>query len=100
MTNIRRLWSVTLLVTVLLLGVTTALAQEGDGTHVVQPGETLNQIARQYGVSVDDLAFANGITNPNLIYAGQVLTIPGAGNGAGAQLQADQLSLQTLFFLP
>ena len=80
MTNIRRLWSAVLLVAVLMLGVTVALAQE-DGTHVVQPGETLNQIARQYGVSVEDLAFANGITNPNLIYAGQVLTIPGAGSG-------------------
>ena len=44
--------------------------------HVVRPGETLTSIARMYGVSVDDIVAANGITNPNLIYVGQRLRIP------------------------
>lgn len=49
------------------------------GTHVIQRGETLASIARTYGLSWTDLATANDIASPNLIYAGQQLTIP---NGA------------------
>lgn len=44
--------------------------------HVVQQYETLFQISLQYGVSVDAIAAANGITNPNLIIMTDVLTIP------------------------
>ena len=36
-------------------------------------------IGRQYGVSAQAIAAANGIGNPNLIFAGQRLIIPGAG---------------------
>jgi LysM repeat protein len=46
------------------------------GTHTVQPGDTLSQIARRYGISMTVLAQVNGITNVNRIYAGQVLRIP------------------------
>jgi lipoprotein-anchoring transpeptidase ErfK/SrfK len=52
------------------------------GIHVVQRGETLSQIARRYGVSTTALAQANSIGNPNFIYAGQRLAIPGASGGA------------------
>jgi len=45
-------------------------------THVVQPGENLFRIALRYGLTVDQLARYNGIYNPNLIFAGQVLRIP------------------------
>jgi len=45
-------------------------------THVVQPGENLYRIALLYGVTWDAIARANGLWNPNLIYAGQVLVIP------------------------
>ncbi len=46
-------------------------------THIVQRGEHLSQIARTYGVPWTSIAEANGITNPNTIYAGMSLTIPG-----------------------
>mgnify|MGYP005833108575 CR=1 FL=1 len=46
--------------------------------HVVKPGETLYRIARQYGTTIQALVAANGIANPNRIYAGQQLVIPGA----------------------
>jgi predicted RNase H-like nuclease (RuvC/YqgF family) len=46
------------------------------GTHTVQRGETLASIADKYGVTVADIAAANGITNPNLITVGQELVIP------------------------
>ena len=47
-------------------------------THVVQRGEGLSRIAQQYGLRWPTIAAANGIQNPNLIYAGMVLRIPSA----------------------
>jgi len=46
-------------------------------THVVQPNETLNSIALDYGVSAAEIAAANAIANPNLLRVGQRLVIPG-----------------------
>jgi murein DD-endopeptidase MepM/ murein hydrolase activator NlpD len=45
--------------------------------HVVQRGETLFQIATRYGMTVNDLARANSISDPSLIYTGQRLVVPG-----------------------
>lgn len=47
------------------------------GTYVVQRGDTLSRIARQFGTTVEAIVAANNIVNRNLIYVGQVLTIPG-----------------------
>lgn len=44
--------------------------------HVIVLNETLSGIARRYGVTVDALRAANGITDPNLIVVGQRLVIP------------------------
>lgn len=44
--------------------------------YVVQPGDTLSNIAQRFGTTVEAIVRANNITNPNLIYVGQVLTIP------------------------
>ena len=46
------------------------------GTHTIAPGETLFSIATRYGTSADALAAANGLSNPNQIYVGQVLFLP------------------------
>ncbi len=48
-------------------------------TYVVRYGDTLSTIAVRFGIATRDLARANGIINPNLIYIGQVLRIPVAG---------------------
>lgn len=45
--------------------------------HVVQAGEGLISIANQYGVSVDAVRSLNNISDPNAIYVGQELIIPG-----------------------
>jgi len=45
--------------------------------HIVQRGEWLSTIAGRYGVSLWTMASANGISNPNWIYPGQRLVIPG-----------------------
>jgi LysM repeat protein len=50
--------------------------------YVVRPGDTLFSIGQSispFGLTAQALAAANGITNPNLIYAGQVLCIPQGG---------------------
>jgi LysM repeat protein len=44
-------------------------------TYIVQPGDTLSAIARQYGTSVEALMTANGLRNGN-IQVGQTLQIP------------------------
>ena len=43
------------------------------GYCVVEYGDTLSGIAAQFGTTVESLISANGISNPDLIYAGQVL---------------------------
>jgi LysM repeat protein len=45
-------------------------------THTVQPGESLSWIAAWYGVNMYDLARANGISNLNHVWVGQVLVVP------------------------
>lgn len=61
-----------------------ALALSASGTHVVRSGESLHTIARKHGTTVGALVEANGIKNPNLILAGQQLTIPGTTGTPGA----------------
>jgi LysM repeat protein len=58
--------------------VAPALAQGGSvpATHVVQPGETLFRIALRYGVTVDALRYANGLTETSVLLSGQTLIIP------------------------
>jgi LysM repeat protein len=65
-----------ILLLMFLAGVSSALAQEPQTTHVVQSGENLYRIGLQYGFTADELARANGINDPRQIYAGQVLTLP------------------------
>lgn len=50
--------------------------------HVVAPGEHLSQIAQRYGVAWTAIAEANQITNPNHIYTGMQLNIPGGNSDA------------------
>jgi LysM repeat protein len=50
------------------------------GTYVVKSGDTLYRIAAQFGTNIVALAAANNLSNPNYIYVGQVLTIPGGGS--------------------
>lgn len=50
-----------------------------NGIYVVQSGDTLFRIGLRFNVTVNTIAQCNGILNPNSIYAGQQLRIPGAG---------------------
>jgi len=55
----------------------TPLPTPSPGVYIVQPGDTLWSIARRFGTTVDAIAWVNGIINPNYIYVGQRLIIPG-----------------------
>ncbi|MGD8458547.1 MAG: peptidoglycan DD-metalloendopeptidase family protein [Anaerolineales bacterium] len=45
--------------------------------YVVQSGDTLSKIASRFGISENELINENNILNPNLLYAGAVITLPG-----------------------
>jgi LysM repeat protein len=53
--------------------------------YVVKSGDSLAQIARDYGVTVLAIASANGIDNPSQIRAGQRLLIPASASAPAAQ---------------
>ena len=58
---------------------TTSNAQVStDSTYVVKSGDTLSGIANKFGTTYQKLAEINGLSNPNIIYPGQVLKINGA----------------------
>lgn len=48
--------------------------------HIVQSGETLFRIALRYGLTVQELASANGLADPTVIYVGQQLIIPASAD--------------------
>ncbi|HYO89077.1 MAG TPA: LysM peptidoglycan-binding domain-containing protein [Candidatus Limnocylindrales bacterium] len=56
--------------------VSAAPAQQTTVTYVVQPGDNLFRIALRFNTTVQAIATANNIANPNLIFAGQTLIIP------------------------
>ena len=54
----------------------TSAAGGGGTVHVVQPGEWIWQIARNYGVDPNAIIAANDLANPSLIFPGMELIIP------------------------
>ena len=55
----------------------SALASPPVSSYTVVPGDTLGIIAARFGTSVAALASANRIANPDLIFVGQRLSVPG-----------------------
>lgn len=49
-------------------------------SYIVQKGDTLSAIAKSMGVSVDELASYNGISNPDVINVGQIIKNPNSAN--------------------
>lgn len=48
--------------------------------YTVKKGDTLSEIAKEYGTTVNEIASLNNISNPNVIYVGQYLVIPTTSN--------------------
>ncbi len=80
--QIRRVVSVLTVVVIGPLGLVVWLTGAGSAdaalaaSTTVRPGDTLTAIAARYGTTVSALVAANGITNPNQIYAGATIQIP------------------------
>ncbi|TGE32668.1 LysM peptidoglycan-binding domain-containing protein [Desulfosporosinus sp. Sb-LF] len=45
--------------------------------YVVKKGDSIYKIAKRYGTTMQAIILANNLRNPNLIYPGQILFIPG-----------------------
>ncbi len=76
----RRMTAILLLVA-LVIAALPGIAYAQETTYTVQRGDNLYRIALRFGTTVQKLAAANGIVNPNLIYVGTVLKIPGGTGG-------------------
>lgn len=82
MRRILVLSSVLVVLALLLIPVTAMVSAEPaqqTTTYVVQWGDTLFSIAVRFNTTVQAIAQANNISNPNLIFAGQTLIIPTGG---------------------
>ena len=78
--------SAVLLLIGFLLQPSAAFAQDQSADHpyyIVQSGDNLNAIAYLFNVSPVDLADANGITDPDQIYPGEKIIIPGLSGVSG-----------------
>ena len=58
--------------------------------YTVKAGDTLTRIAYRHGVTVDQIAKVNRITNPDKIKVGQVLEIPKAQTTGSADAETGQ----------
>ena len=53
-------------------------------THTVVPGDTLGAIAAKHGIALNAVLSANGLSLSSVIYPGDQIRIPGAGQAAQA----------------
>jgi murein DD-endopeptidase MepM/ murein hydrolase activator NlpD len=71
-----------IIIFIIFIFVDAVSAQEGQPPlpqYVVQPGDTLSKIAQRFGISENDIVIENDILNPNLLYAGAIISLPGLG---------------------
>lgn len=80
-------------------GGSTGASSGGGSTHTVAADETLSEIGARYGVSVESIAGANGLANPNLVVAGTSLTIPGGGGATVTQTSTAPSSVDVGYLL-
>jgi len=59
------------------IGTTPRAVPENSFMHVIQSGESLYAIARNYDVTTDAIVSANGLGSPDKIFVGQEIIIPG-----------------------
>jgi LysM repeat protein len=73
----------------------TAQAGPTPTIYVVQAGDTMSTIAQRYGVTVDDILAANGLSDPNILSIGQNLIIPVEGYTPPTATPAEPAPLPT-----
>lgn len=65
-----------------LSGGSAAAPAPSGGSYTVVSGDTLSGIAAKFGTNWQTLQQMNGIGDPNRIFPGQVLRVPGSGSGS------------------
>ncbi|MEZ4677754.1 MAG: LysM peptidoglycan-binding domain-containing protein [Caldilineaceae bacterium] len=78
------------LVVASLLWITPVFAQ--DEPYVVQPGDTLSEIAKAHGTDVDTLRRLNGLGNVDFVWVGQRLLLPAVDEEVLAAEVADEIA--------
>ena len=67
-----------------------------NGSYVIQSGDSVSKIASKFGVTVQAILDANGLTRTSIIYTGHTLVIPGVGTTTagltGVTLLSDEQS--------
>ena len=61
----------------MLMSIGLVATAQNQTVHTVQAGENLYRISLRYGVSMQNIASANSLSNLNLIFVGQQLVIHG-----------------------
>jgi LysM repeat protein len=56
---------------------TSAAAPVIDNTYTIRSGDTVTSIAARFGVGIDAILSANGLSRSSIIYSGRTLKIPG-----------------------
>lgn len=76
-----------LVILAFLMGTTSGQAHAATTgrTYTIVWGDTLSGIASRFGVSINALVAANGIANPDLIYAGDTIVIPDGSSARAPQ---------------
>ena len=54
----------------------TKLREDCPSPYTIKPGDTLNELAKKFNTTVDELVKLNNISNPDLILAGATLKLP------------------------
>lgn len=78
----KRTMTALLVVTGLMLALVNFALAETE--YTVQPGDTLTSVARHYGITIQELAEANGLRSNSWLYINQTITIPDKGSEAEA----------------
>ena len=71
--------------------ITRSVAASGGGTrtHTVKAGEFPGKIARQYGMTTNELLAMNSITDPRKLRVGRKLTVSGSGSAANVDSRVE-----------
>jgi LysM repeat protein len=87
--TMKRAAAATAVASIGIVGFGTAAGAHSPNTHVVQPGDTLSLLAPE---NWREVAAGNGISNPNMIYVGQVIDLNATAAAPAPESQSSSTS--------
>ena len=75
-------------------------AASRDVTYIVEPGDVLALVAERFEVTLEAIMERNGITNPELIFVGQELVIPGEASDPTPTPESESGATETYVVQP